>query len=29
MPADNGDGAARSQEARRDESRQPAFMKAI
>jgi phosphatidylglycerol:prolipoprotein diacylglycerol transferase len=24
MPADNGDGAARSQEARRDESRQPA-----
>jgi len=28
MPADNGDGAARSQGVRRDESRQP-FMKAI
>jgi hypothetical protein len=29
MPADNGDGAARSQEARLNESRQPAVVKAI
>jgi len=29
MPADNGDGAARSQEARRSEARALPFMKAV